>query len=68
MTNEKVDRKIALIVSDSVNGWFKVVAMDDSGNQRIVHEGGDLARTLTYAAGVLGHSLVIPLSGPATAL
>lgn len=61
-----MNRRIAIIVPNVPNPWFKIAAMDEHGNQQIVHEGPDLGRALTFAASVLGHALVIPVSGPDT--
>lgn len=61
-----MSQKIALVVHNSTNAWFEIKTMDEQGNQRSLHSGDDLGRVLNYAASVLGHTLVIPLSGPET--
>lgn len=63
-----MNKKIALIVEDSANTWFRVMTDDGNGNKMEIASGSDVGRVLNYAAVMLGHSLVIPLSGPDTAL
>jgi hypothetical protein len=60
-----MNTRIALVVDPS-SGVFKVVASDEWGNRRTAGEGYELESVLRQSASVLGHPLVVPLSGPET--
>jgi hypothetical protein len=57
--------RIALVVE---NGRFEVRVTDEWGGQIIVGQSSDLQQCLEHAYMRLGHPLVIPISGPNTAL
>lgn len=63
-----MNKKIALIVTNADNPWFSVAIQDELGIMSIAASGPDLTMVFHQASCVLGHPLVLPLSGPETSL
>lgn len=60
--------KIGIVICNTPNPWFKVVIMDEFGNKNEIADGPQLDHVLHSASVRLGYPIVLPVSGPETAL
>lgn len=58
-----MSEKLALVIQ---YGYFEVRRIDQWGGQSTVFRSPDLRECLAEASNMLGHPLVIPISGPNT--